>query len=54
MTSILRVAAVLGATVLAAPALAQTKVAIGISGWTGFAPLCSPRRPASSRRTAST
>src|SRR6476660_5432203 len=39
MTSMLRVAAVLGATVLAAPALAQTKVAIGISGWTGFAPL---------------
>src|SRR5512134_3313957 len=39
MTSMLRLAAVLGATVLAAPALAQTKVAIGISGWTGFAPL---------------
>src|SRR5918912_3595199 len=33
------IAAVLGATVLAAPALAQTKVAIAISGWTGFAPL---------------
>ena len=39
MTSMLRVAAMLGATVLATPALAQTKVAIGISGWTGFAPL---------------
>ncbi len=39
MTSMLKVAAVLGATVLATPALAQTKVAIGISGWTGFAPL---------------
>src|SRR5690349_3578417 len=38
MTS-LKVAAVLGATLLAAPALAQTKVSIGISGWTGFAPL---------------
>ena len=25
--------------VLAAPAMAQTKVTIGISGWTGFAPL---------------
>src|ERR671938_1526866 len=33
------IAAVLGATVLAAPAHAQTKVAIAISGWTGFAPL---------------
>src|SRR5258708_4737305 len=32
-------AVVLGATMLAAPAMAQTKVAIGISGWTGFAPL---------------
>jgi NitT/TauT family transport system substrate-binding protein len=32
-------AAVLGATMIAAPAMAQTKVAIGISGWTGFAPL---------------
>src|SRR5687768_11447800 len=39
MTSMLRVAAMLGATVLATPALAQTRVAIGISGWTGFAPL---------------
>src|SRR5882724_5396285 len=39
MTSMLKAAVVLGATVLAAPALAQTKVAIGISGWTGFAPL---------------
>ena len=44
MTSILKVAAVcggavLGATLLAAPALAQTKVTIAISGWTGFAPL---------------
>jgi NitT/TauT family transport system substrate-binding protein len=32
-------AALLGATMIAAPAMAQTKVAIGISGWTGFAPL---------------
>src|SRR5262245_23753004 len=44
MTSMLKVAAVcgaavFGATVLAAPAMAQTKVTIGISGWTGFAPL---------------
>ena len=39
MKSVLKVAAVLGATVLAAPAMAQTKVAIAISGWTGFAPL---------------
>src|SRR5689334_10586380 len=39
MTSMLRVAAIVGATMLAAPALAQTKVTIGISGWTGFAPL---------------
>ena len=44
MTSMMKVAAVcggavLGATLLAAPAMAQTKVTIGISGWTGFAPL---------------
>src|SRR5437660_9163616 len=39
MTSMLKAALVLGATMLAAPAMAQTKVAIGISGWTGFAPL---------------
>ena len=39
MKSFLTVAAVIGATVLAAPASAQTKVTIGISGWTGFAPL---------------
>src|SRR5262249_3020788 len=44
MTSMLKVAAVcgaavFGATVLAAPAQAQTQVAIGISGWTGSAPL---------------
>src|SRR6187200_2003201 len=39
MTSLVKVAAVLGATVLAAPAMAQTKVSIAISGWTGFAPL---------------
>ena len=39
MKSMLKVAAVLGATVITAPAMAQTKVAIGISGWTGFAPL---------------
>ena len=30
---------VLGAILLATPAAAQTKVTIGISGWTGFAPL---------------
>ncbi len=28
-----------GFALLAAPASAQTKVNIGISGWTGFAPL---------------
>src|SRR6266853_4749913 len=39
MTSMLKAAVVLGATMLAAPVMAQTKVAIGISGWTGFAPL---------------
>jgi NitT/TauT family transport system substrate-binding protein len=39
MNSLLKAAAVLGATVLAAPAMAQTKVSIAISGWTGFAPL---------------
>src|SRR5881392_4239960 len=39
MTSMLKAALVLGATMLAAPAMAQTKVAIGMSGWTGFAPL---------------
>src|SRR5258707_543040 len=39
MKSLVKVAAVLGATLLAAPAMAQTKVSIGISGWTGFAPL---------------
>jgi len=32
-------AAVLLAAVITTPAMAQTKVAIGISGWTGFAPL---------------
>ena len=39
MNSMLKAAAVLGATALAAPAMAQTKVSIAISGWTGFAPL---------------
>src|SRR5712692_3261037 len=40
MTPIRIVAAALGAALLASPAAAQgTKVAIGISGWTGFAPL---------------
>ena len=39
MKSLLTVAAVIGATVIAAPAGAQTKVSIAISGWTGFAPL---------------
>src|SRR2546421_7938555 len=39
MKSLWTAAALLGGTMLAAPALAQTKVAIGISGWTGFAPL---------------
>jgi NitT/TauT family transport system substrate-binding protein len=44
MTSTLKAAALVGATmfgaaVLAVPAMAQTKVTIGISGWTGFAPL---------------
>ena len=32
-------AAALGAVVIAGPASAQTKVAIGISGWTGFGPI---------------
>ena len=36
----LRISAVLTATLAAAPALAQeTRLSIGISGWTGFAPL---------------
>src|SRR5712692_2538301 len=40
MTPIRIVAAALGAALLASPAAAQgTKVAIGISGWTGFAPI---------------
>src|SRR3954469_11645806 len=39
MKSLWTAAALVGATMLAAPAMAQTKVAIGISGWTGFAPL---------------
>jgi NitT/TauT family transport system substrate-binding protein len=40
MTSIRFVVAALAASFVATPALAQgTKVAIGISGWTGFAPL---------------
>ena len=40
MKSMLKVAALFGATIIAAPAMAQdTKVAVGISGWTGFAPL---------------
>jgi NitT/TauT family transport system substrate-binding protein len=40
MTSIRFVAAALAASFVVTPALAQgTKVAIGISGWTGFAPL---------------
>jgi NitT/TauT family transport system substrate-binding protein len=40
MTSIRIVTAALGAALLTTPALAQgSKVAIGISGWTGFAPL---------------
>src|SRR5438309_1716647 len=34
-----KLAAALAATLIAAPATAQTKVSIGISGWTGFAPL---------------
>ena len=33
------VAAAIGAALVSAPAQAQTKVNIGISGWTGFAPL---------------
>ena len=40
MTPIRIIAAALGAALAATPAAAQdTKVAIGISGWTGFAPL---------------
>jgi NitT/TauT family transport system substrate-binding protein len=39
MKSLLTVAAVIGATAFAMPASAQTKVTIGISGWTGFAPI---------------
>ena len=40
MTSITIAAAAVAAALSAAPALAQgTKVAVGISGWTGFAPL---------------
>src|SRR5204863_6554756 len=39
MKSLWTAAALVGATMLAAPAMAQTKVSIAISGWTGFAPL---------------
>ena len=40
MTPIRIIAAALGAALAATPAIAQgTKVTIGISGWTGFAPL---------------
>jgi NitT/TauT family transport system substrate-binding protein len=39
MRKIIATAAGLVLAALAAPASAQTKVAIGISGWTGFAPL---------------
>src|SRR5499426_637642 len=39
MRTMLAVTAALCTTLLGAPAGAQTKVAIGISGWTGFAPL---------------
>ena len=39
MRKFLTVAAAFGAIVAAGPASAQTKVAIGFSGWTGFAPL---------------
>jgi len=39
MKTILAVTAALCTTLLGAPASAQTKVTIGISGWTGFAPL---------------
>src|SRR5437868_7081221 len=34
-----RIAGALSAALVAMPASAQTKIAIGISGWTGFAPL---------------
>jgi len=44
--------AALAAGALAVPASAQdTKVAIAISGWTGFAPLTSRTRRACSRST---
>src|SRR6188474_1683361 len=39
MRSMLKVAVALGVALIATPAAAQTKVSIGISGWTGFAPL---------------
>jgi len=39
MTSMLTRVAALAVMVLATPAMAQTKVSIAISGWTGFAPL---------------
>ena len=40
MRSLIRAACLAAAGLLSAPAVAQdTKVAIGISGWTGFAPL---------------
>lgn len=39
MKSLWIAAAALGAALASAPAQAQTKVNIGISGWTGFAPL---------------
>jgi ABC-type nitrate/sulfonate/bicarbonate transport system substrate-binding protein len=54
----LRMKALLGGLVLAAFAGAasaqETKVAVGISGWTGFAPLTLAKEAGSSRRTAST
>ena len=39
MRSIVTAAAALALVIAAAPAVSQTKVAIGYSGWTGFAPL---------------
>lgn len=51
-TSLLTLTLAAAAVLATTPAQAQeTKVAIGMSGWTGFAPLTLARRPACSRNT---
>ncbi len=54
MSKLLRAVALAGLLSLPSAAFAQvTKVGLGLSGWTGFAPLTLARRPGSSRRTVS-